>query len=547
MASRRASTRQPSVKPSPATQRSTTRARVTGLEQTSPGLAQTGYHTNTFGVDQHTRMSQGVVSGGKINFIDEMKAKQDAATRRNALRSKARKQPSPEPVPESEEESEEEELEEEDEADAGKEPQDDSNDDDDDESEEIQQMPPPQSRRQVSVEIPARRSPRPSRQPTSSPRSPPENDYTLPSGIGEPRHDFDDSHEAGLELPARSAFSLWHGEIFGYAIADYIWGLVYLVPAIALTCYVLINGVAIGSAIIWYCCSFWELIKGIRVPLPSIPSFPRLIGTTNQPAITTISVSGEPTTTTVYRYKNTDSARLWEELRGVKQDFISMVDKVGRLEDRITAPHRPNFFSPFLGASVWTKYTSPTRSQGYSWRSKFYYTLFQDYVPLPPVAALKPWTENGDCWCAAPSPGGVLSIGISMARPVYPRTLILEHIPKSAALDITTAPRRLDMWAKLVGYVDDVPEDWLDNAKGCESPAPRESGESWVCLGKLVYDIDDPSPSQGQSLASYGRLPPFKINKAVVRVLENYGKSYSCLYQLKLEGTLEDIDVLNVK
>jgi hypothetical protein len=45
---------------------------------------------------------------------------------------------------------------------------------------------------------------------------------------------------------------------------------------------------------------------------------------------------------------------------------------------------------------------------------------------------------------------------------------------------------------------------------------------------------------QELSLAGYDGLPPFKVDRAVVRVLDNYGARYSCLYQIKLTGWTGD-------
>jgi SUN domain-containing protein 1/2 len=52
----------------------------------------------------------------------------------------------------------------------------------------------------------------------------------------------------------------------------------------------------------------------------------------------------------------------------------------------------------------------------------------------------------------------------------------------------------------------------------------------------MAYNIEDASHMQELSLASYYGAPPFKIDRAVVRVLDNHGASHTCLYQIKLEG-----------
>lgn len=59
----------------------------------------------------------------------------------------------------------------------------------------------------------------------------------------------------------------------------------------------------------------------------------------------------------------------------------------------------------------------------------------------------------------------------------------------------------------------------------------------WVCLGRMAYNIDDAKHhAQELWLAGYYGLAPFRIDRAVVRVLDNHGAPYSCLYQIRLEG-----------
>ena len=66
----------------------------------------------------------------------------------------------------------------------------------------------------------------------------------------------------------------------------------------------------------------------------------------------------------------------------------------------------------------------------------------------------------------------------------------------------------------------------------------QQSGRlGWVCLGKMAYNVDDAAHHvQELSLAGYYGAPPFRIDQAVVRVLDNHGAAYTCLYQIKLEG-----------
>jgi hypothetical protein len=231
------------------------------------------------------------------------------------------------------------------------------------------------------------------------------------------------------------------------------------------------------------------------------------------------------------------------DIRGIQSQIRSMSDHVREFDSWRSSRLRPNFFSPILGAVVDPAHTSPTNPRGTAALTRLYqtlrYRLFRNPSALPPTHALTPWTENGDCWCAAAAPRGRLSIGVRLGRAVVPRALVVDHVPKAAALDHRTAPRRLDVWGRIAPGSDAgaLPDAWRDNAKGCESPAPGRAEAGWVCLGRMAYNVDDAAHHvQELSLAGYYGAPPFRIDRAVVRVLDNHGAGYTCLYQIKLEG-----------
>jgi hypothetical protein len=236
------------------------------------------------------------------------------------------------------------------------------------------------------------------------------------------------------------------------------------------------------------------------------------------------------------------------ELSGIKTHIRDLSDRTSSMEEWKAAALRPNFLSPTLGAVIDPRFTSPTNPLGLNLLTRFYRTLYhrvvRDPTSLPPAEALRPWRENGDCWCAAGAPNGQLSLGVLLGREVHPLRLVVEHVPRHAAVDPSSTPRKLDLWARIAGHPmgrgEVVPEEWLDNAKRCESPQPMtHAGDEWVCLGKMRYDIDGASGSQSLSLTGYGEgAPPFKVDRIALRVLDNYGQRFSCLYQVKLEGAI---------
>ncbi|KAK2746943.1 hypothetical protein FQN57_002515 [Myotisia sp. PD_48] len=109
-------------------------------------------------------------------------------------------------------------------------------------------------------------------------------------------------------------------------------------------------------------------------------------------------------------------------------------------------PRRVNFLAVGLGALVDPRLTSPViQSQG---------NLLQrvrriaGHRPGPsPVAALLPWDDVGDCWCAAKHKG-MSQLAVVLGRPIVPEEVIVEHIPRDATLDVGAAPRHMEMWAE---------------------------------------------------------------------------------------------------
>ena len=220
-----------------------------------------------------------------------------------------------------------------------------------------------------------------------------------------------------------------------------------------------------------------------------------------------------------------------------------MEERVQTLDNRVW-PQRANFFSPMLGAVVDPQHTSPTLRRSEGIRSRLYHMVFRDPSNSPPIRALTPWTENGDCWCAAQSRdgGGRLSIGIWMRFDIIPTGITIEHPDNNLAIDATSAPRDLELWVRVARKDEhlEINEYLANNEIGCESPRPHTRG-NWICLHKWSYNsgILKPYVKGGHIQRSEFRIEPeFSIDKAVVRVMRNWGQDYTCLYQVKMDGII---------
>lgn len=208
--------------------------------------------------------------------------------------------------------------------------------------------------------------------------------------------------------------------------------------------------------------------------------------------------------------------------------------------------HRVNFFSTGLGAVIDPYLTSPTKQKPTSFLQRRAINLLGLGLrkPLPPVAALEPWDDIGDCWCA-PSGKGKAQLAVLLPRTIYPTGITIEHIPSGATLDIAAAPKDMELWAQipneeareavgdaafpLLGTEDE--RDILDNSLD----------RTYVRIGKWKYNIHAPNHVQTFAMAVDMHHFNAMVAKVVVRAKTNWGgRDYTCLYRVRMHGKLAD-------
>ncbi|EON60998.1 hypothetical protein W97_00208 [Coniosporium apollinis CBS 100218] len=207
-----------------------------------------------------------------------------------------------------------------------------------------------------------------------------------------------------------------------------------------------------------------------------------------------------------------------------------------RQSEHIVNPmKRVNFFSAALGAVVDPHLTSPTQVKSLSWGQYFWTSLPIVWVPKPrpAIAALEPWTEAGDCWCAARSRQGQAQLAVLIPKPIFPSSVTIEHVPKAGALDITSAPKDFEVWVE-------VPDKELREKllfkmipEGCSSDAPAPG---YACIGGGTYSTSNSYHVQDFptiDMEEFG-VP---IRKAVIRIKSNWGQGWTCIYRISMHGS----------
>jgi Sad1 / UNC-like C-terminal len=220
----------------------------------------------------------------------------------------------------------------------------------------------------------------------------------------------------------------------------------------------------------------------------------------------------------------------------------------GQVAENVAYYHlqRPNHFSFGLGAVVNPSVTSPTYAfaKERAWWPKRLILWGVGYgmpVPNPPAEALRKWDEAGDCWCSpAKGNGAGVQLGVLMANDLFPKEVVIEHIPKSATLDSASAPHEMELLAHIDGF----------NAQGIVGelsdkmfPDTYEShlSKDWILIGTWRYDMEDTHHVQHfypqLDLQSLG----VSTRQLVVRAKSNQGDSdHTCLYRVRVHGEVAD-------
>lgn len=187
-----------------------------------------------------------------------------------------------------------------------------------------------------------------------------------------------------------------------------------------------------------------------------------------------------------------------------------------------------NYFSWGLGAVIVPGLTSPTQQKRRltTWQKVF--GAGSSPIDHKPVKVLQRWEEQTDCWCAAESTDkGKAQVGVIIPRPIVPTSITIEHIPARGTLDIGAAPKEFEVWVTNTEHPS-PPENRVHDLSCGEQPA-----KDFVCIGKGKYDVHGPNHIQnfGLQAADLG-----VVNKAVVKVKNNWGKDYTCIYRIRLHG-----------
>jgi hypothetical protein len=207
---------------------------------------------------------------------------------------------------------------------------------------------------------------------------------------------------------------------------------------------------------------------------------------------------------------------------------------------------RPNHFSFGLGAVVNPSVTSPTYTfaKERAWWPKRLILWGVGYgipTPNPPAEALRKWDEAGDCWCSpAKGAGAGVQLGVLMANDLFPKEVVIEHIPKSATLDSASTPHEMELLAHIGSFKAQGTVGKLSEKIFPDVYEP-ELGKEWILIGTWRYEIEHANHVQHfypqVDLQSLG----VSTRQLIVRAKSNQGDSdHTCLYRVRVHGEVAE-------
>lgn len=229
---------------------------------------------------------------------------------------------------------------------------------------------------------------------------------------------------------------------------------------------------------------------------------------------------------------------LGKEIDSVKSDITAHTSRIEKLERLVESVHGPdgrqhikNWMSAHIGAVVIPSLTSLTASFGMGFWERLKYKFATSKENYPPIEALRPWTEAGQCWCGV---GPFVQLGVQLPISIKPTLFRIEHVPAAGNIDLHSQPRELEIWGRLNSpdLASSIQQRLYDETgmAECAVQSPGMESHDWICLGSLVMQ-------RGSGLASLPVLVDMEISRVVVRTKSNWGnEGYTCFYRVTLAG-----------
>ncbi len=168
--------------------------------------------------------------------------------------------------------------------------------------------------------------------------------------------------------------------------------------------------------------------------------------------------------------------------------------------------------------------------------------------PVGPNTALTGWVEHEPRYCA-PSSRGKLQLAVSLARPIVPSDLVIEHFRRDTVPYIGTAPKEVEFWLHIpdpakrdsVGreitalHPEIMTADYTQSNRRLDQKQALDS--SWVPVGRWEYSISGADNVQKFHIPIDLASLDVSVKNVAVRVNSNWGNyNRTCLVRAKMYG-----------
>lgn len=237
--------------------------------------------------------------------------------------------------------------------------------------------------------------------------------------------------------------------------------------------------------------------------------------------------------------------------------------KAGQATALPKSPWLPNYLKPIfrrinyasigVGAFIDPYLTSPTKTKDFALYTRLLLgsSGLRKYQSHPPIEALKPWGELGDCWCAASirkatdsvdqpmngKEGRYVQLGIQLNHDIFPDEVVIEHLPILTSPSPGAAPKDIELWGDFSHL------DQLEFAALTNNAHPIEEIEWYpqlALLGRFRYDA--PANEHGKYIQIFrleynqDNKDEYWTKKVALRIKSNWGGDNTCLYRVRVHG-----------
>ncbi|KAG8426730.1 hypothetical protein J3459_007863 [Metarhizium acridum] len=214
-----------------------------------------------------------------------------------------------------------------------------------------------------------------------------------------------------------------------------------------------------------------------------------------------------------------------------------------------------NYFAVGSGAKVDPRLTSATwNPRGAAITPQQYKHGWRGSEAFPPIAALEPWEEEGDCWCAARSvnhrgnPHGA-TLSVQLHHSIIPQHIVVEHILPGATTQPGARPKSIEVWAEILDpeareRILDFGSVYLPEDKNDWNYTPPDFPAQFVKITQFVYEGTELHEGVhvhrlNSELLALGA----HTDRVIVRAVSNYGaENHTCFYRVGLYGFNVELD-----